>query len=217
MKLEMGGTDNETKTLKRDNPTKEKETTVVFEDISDEVLEELRNGSHEAFQTIYNLYYKHIYAYSKAMTKSDVEAEDITQNALIQLWEKRAEIAPGTIMRRYLFTAARYLVFNYFRKLKINDKYFELANRVSEGDSTSEQQFMAEEEARHLRLIVARMPKLRRQVFEMSEKERLTNEQIAKKLKISVNTVASHLYNARKELQEVHKTLSVVLLFFLSN
>ncbi len=213
----MGGTDIKNKTVKRDNSTKENQTKVVFEDISDEVLEELRNGSHEAFQAIYNLYYKHIHAYAKAMTKSDVDAEDITQNALIQLWEKRVEVAPGTIMRRYLFTSARYLVFNFFRKIKINDKYFELANRVPEEIGTSEEQYMAEEEARHLRLIVARMPKLRRQVFELSKQEGLTYEQIAKKLNISKNSVANHIYTARQELQEAHKTLSVVLLLFLSN
>ncbi len=186
-------------------------TSPVFEDISPEAIRELREGCHEAYMGIYKLFYDGIRRFILALTRSQQDAEDITQNVFISIWERRESLDPSKSMRRYLYSAARYCVMEYFRKQKVRSSYAEYAGLDPFGETfSSEEEFIAKETELLARFVLDRMPRIRRQVFELSRYEGLSNEEIARRMNLSVSAVTSHIHNARKDLREV-LTLFLVL------
>lgn len=183
-----------------------------FEDVSDEVLAALREGNHQAYQTVYTLYYKSLHGFVQAMTKSPDDTDDIVQNIFVKIWEKRETLQLRGSMRAYLYVAARNAVIDFFRARRPHDSLFDIPEIAHDRDISGEEAFIAQETQLMIRLAVDNMPTDRRNVFKLSRYDGLTNEQIAKKLKMSPNLVSSHIYNAKKELRE----LIPILLFFLS-
>ena len=192
---------------------KENKNPGSFEDASKELLEDLRDGSQEAFKQIYTMYYNGINEFLYHLTRSRADAEDLTQNIFVSIWERREGLDPAKSMRGYLYRSAKYTAMEYFRKLKIQSNYLDAPSSVSEEEFSSEEAFIAHETAILIDLALARMPKMRRKVFEMSKYEGFSNEQISKKLKIPANLVANHLYYAKKDLREL---LALFLILFVS-
>lgn len=57
------------------------------------ILDELKNGSEEAFEIIYSRYAGKLYNFMMGMTKGDVYmAEEMVQTTFIKLWETRDRI-----------------------------------------------------------------------------------------------------------------------------
>lgn len=59
-------------------------------------------------------------------------------------------------------------------------------------------------------MVLRRLPARRREIFEMSRFDGLSNREIAERLQIPVRTVEDHIY---KTLQELRKVLMFVILF----
>lgn len=62
-----------------------------------------------------------------------------------------------------------------------------------------------------LRLSLEQLPDKRRQIFEMSRFENLSNNEIAERLNLSVRTVEQHIYLVLKDL----KKLFLIAIFFI--
>lgn len=73
-------------------------------EIDDEKLVlRLKEGSHKAFETLFRRYYASVCAYAARFV--DIEdAEDVADDVMVWLWEKRAGIDIQTTFRQYLFT-----------------------------------------------------------------------------------------------------------------
>ena len=64
----------------------------------------LQQGNDRAFNYFFNKYVDLVFQFSKSYIKSDVEAEEITQQVFIKLWERRERINPDKSFKNYLFT-----------------------------------------------------------------------------------------------------------------
>ena len=73
-------------------------------EIDDEKLVlRLKDGSHKAFETLFRRYYASVCAYAARFV--DIEdAEDVADDVMVWLWEKREGIDIQTTFRQYLFT-----------------------------------------------------------------------------------------------------------------
>ena len=75
-----------------------------------------------------------------------------------------------------------------------------------------EERILAEELGLLLDIAVENMPPQRKQIFKMSRKEGLSNEEISLKLNINKRTVENHITQA---LADLRKVLKIVLPFFI--
>ncbi|WP_373844059.1 RNA polymerase sigma factor, partial [Bacteroides heparinolyticus] len=71
------------------------------------LITRLRNGSYSAFNTLYRMYAKRLYAYCLQFTKSAEESCDIVQETFVKLWENRNKLQDCPSIRPLLFAIAK--------------------------------------------------------------------------------------------------------------
>ena len=170
---------------------------------SPEVLTALRHGNHDAYVEIYTHYQKPICNFIHALIGSHETAEDITHDVFISVWENRKKIKPEQGIHRYLFTIAKHLAMRYFRQKKNENNYYEYNGQQSMEYTSPDELLIAKEADALVDMAISRMPRIRKQIFEMYYKENLSYRQIADKLRVNKATVANHLTNAKYNLRKI--------------
>ena len=95
-----------------------------IENIERHLIHDLKQGSHKAFDKIYQMYSKRLYAYSLQFTKSSEESEEIVQEVFVKLWSNRINIRQDETLRSLLFIMAKHRLINAYRQ-KINHPIYE--------------------------------------------------------------------------------------------
>jgi len=171
--------------------------------LSDEKLIALiRENDLGAFERIYNKYWSKLYLSAYNIIRDRQIAEDITQEVLVNLWMKRANLQL-TSLNAYLYTSVRYQVFNVIRSGKVRaDRFNKLEELFS---SNGGEDLLSEKDInRLLEQGIAELPEKCRQIFIMSRKEHLSTKEIAERLGIAPKTVENQLTVA---LNRLRKTL----------
>lgn len=181
--------------------------------VTEELISRLRSGSQEAFKTVYIHYYGSLERFLFSLLRSKEESEEMAQDVFMTIWEKREQLDPSKNIKSFIYTIARNSVMNLFDHRKVLDRYARTANVPVNDDITSEDILIAQETELLIELAVARMPRMRRRIFELNRYEDMDNASIADRLGISKANVANHLALARKDIKEI---LALFLLFILS-
>lgn len=184
------------------------------------LLDRLMNADEEAFRQIFELYVKKVYHFIFGYIQEKTEAEDITQNVFIKIWEKRATIDTGKSFKGFIFTIAYRTVIDYFRQ---NTTKFNRGIIRDFSDESIPSLVSAEELLNRHQLdslyekALHSLPPKRKRIFLLSRHSGLSNKQIAEQLNISVKTVESQMTAALSSLKEFfsNSDLSSVCLFFL--
>lgn len=175
----------------------------------------LRKGDKDSFNIIFDNYYPLFISFTRRMLRNDAVCEDIVQNVFMRLWIHRERIDPDRSLRNYLLVSVRNeiychlrLVFNA-RREDLSEDHYEYKDKVDVAEEYSARDFQ-----KNVDEIVRRMPERRKEVFELSRKKHLSNEDIAARMGISVRTVEKHLQLALSEIRKSLK-LSVIVLIML--
>lgn len=180
-------------------------------EISSETLNYLRLGSQEAYKTIYLRWRKPIYTLLLKLIGSKQDAEDITQDVFIKLWEYRGKVDPSKNIKTLLYLIARQSAIKHFEKHKAGKNYIHSA-KLNELTVESSYDIIVAKELELLKEIaLSRMPKQRSTIYRMSIEEGLKAEEIAEKIKISKESVYNQLSLARKDIKGI---ISLILLLF---
>ncbi len=170
--------------------------------ISDATLiHAIKRGDHFAFDQLFYKYGPMLYAFIVSILKDEPESEEVVQDIFLKIWEKRKELQTGYSFKSYLFTIAYNATKKIYRQKLLDNKYKQEAAIVMGQNSSSD---LSVVEYRNLLdyvdTIINRLPPARREIFIMSKKEGLKNDEIAKALNISEQTVKNQLVAARKFL-----------------
>lgn len=171
--------------------------------IAREQIEALRAGDHHAFEDIYLHYVTPVKNFLRTLTRSEEDAKGITQNVFMTLWEKRETVDPERNISSFLYTIARNLALKHFEHNKVIEKYAISVTHWQDADIAADEILIGREKELLIEIAISRMPAQRRTVYTMSRIEQLSNDEIAKMLNISKNTVENHLTLALKDLREV--------------
>ncbi len=162
----------------------------------------LSAGSHAAFGEIFNRYDRLLYIYAYKKLEDKEEAKDLVQEVFTVLWDNREKIRIKESLSSYLYTALRNKALNLFRDRNINDKYLRsLAGFMSMTTETTDH---LAREANINALIekeIDGLPEKMREVFRLRRNEYLSNKEIALRLGISEQTVATHMKRALKAIR----------------
>ncbi|MFQ7502479.1 MAG: sigma-70 family RNA polymerase sigma factor [Alistipes finegoldii] len=128
------------------------------------------------------------------LLKNPGEAEDVTQNIFLRVWEKRRELGGTRSLRSYLYTMARNAVFDIFSHSIVEDKYMQehINSAAERRDARQRENRDRGAGAAHRR---RRGPHARTAPpgFSLSRYEELSNKEIAERLNLSVKTVERHM------------------------
>ncbi len=186
----MIGTVYETYTEKR------KEGTNVTEARFDECIRAMNRGDKNGLKEVYEEYVSYIYGIVRALLHNKEEAEDITSDFFIRLWEKSDTYKPGGGHKGWMATIARNMAVDYIRKHK-REEFSDTVND-RESEENVEHQVLADisiEEA------LATLKESERKVVHLKIMGELTFKEIAEILEQPMGTVTWHYNQAIKKLR----------------
>ena len=165
-----------------------------------QLLERLKNDDEAAFKVLFNDFYSKLYYFVLEFVPLKDVAENIVQDTLVTLWNKRNELKDDSNLTSYLFTVAKNNALKKLREKKYSQKLFSNAIDVGELDlnvetlstvDTSVCAFMDIEQI--IQETLASLPPQCRKVFELSRFQEMKNREIAEELDISIKTVEKHI------------------------
>jgi len=176
-----------------------------------ELISLLKDNSQSAFTQIYDRYQGLLFVYACKITKDESEAEDIVQEVLFYLWDKRNVIKFEGSLSSYLYSAVRYKFFNLLDRKKVRVNYAESIQVFIDQEDVQADHMVRERDLSVLiEKEIALLPPKMREIFEMSRKRHLSHKEISHKLGVSEKTVKNQVNNALKTLR-----VKLGLVFFL--
>ncbi|MDD2437914.1 MAG: RNA polymerase sigma-70 factor [Massilibacteroides sp.] len=178
--------------------------------ISENTLNILREGNHKAFEEVFVAYFDKIKIFIFGYIKSEVDAEELTEDIFVNLWINHASIDPSRSFSSYMHTIARNAALNFLRHKFIRESH---ENNIVEFKSNfnSEDELIAKETALLIEMAIEKMPEQRKKIYQLSRNEGLKNEEIAICLNITKTNVESQLSLA---LKDIRKVIASIFLFF---
>jgi len=176
-------------------------------------IEKVKNGDKSGLKEIYEAYLPYIFRVIYEILKSRENAEDLTSDFFIKLWEKAASFRPGSGHKAFMSVMARNMAIDFLRKYKKEELTCMLQDLGCEPDS----------EATHINRISASLDDnptetevigemvlkdaldalgdAERQIITMKVLGDLTFKEIAETLIIPMGTVTWRYQNAIKKLR----------------
>jgi len=167
---------------------------------------ELQKGNIQSFEKIFSLYHKRIYNFCLNLNQSSDDAEETVQKVFVALWEQRAQVDENKSLASYLYTIARYMLYQDFRQKVYKKAAFDhfVLNSIDLNESTKDE-ILYNELHTFLQSVIENLPERQRKIFKLSRFSGLTYRQIADQFNISENTVDTQIRRALKTLREKYK------------
>lgn len=170
------------------------------------LFERLRKGDEAAFKVIYNMYVPRLFYFVREYLPQADMAENIIQDTLLTLWDKKASLSDGTNLSAYLYTVAKNNCLNKLRDLKYAKKLYdsadhselELKANYDALSSLETSSLTFSEIEKIIKETMEQLPPQCRVVFQLSRFDDKKNKEIAEELNISVKAVEGHMTKALK-------------------
>jgi RNA polymerase sigma-70 factor, ECF subfamily len=162
-------------------------------------------GDLQAFEELYKLYNRYVYGICLRMTGNVAEAEDLTQDAFIQLYRHIGSFRGDSAFKTWLYRLTVNQVLMHFRKRKVK------AERTSGDREFPVQIVLGTENPRSMPVVdrialdraISQLPVGYRTVFVLHDVEGLEHPEIALILNCAVGTSKSQLHKARMKLRKL--------------
>ena len=172
------------------------------------LLYQFNKGDERAFKKLFGGLFKSSCAFVKRYIPDHGAVEDVVQETFINLWEKRGIYTDMVYFKAYLYKSLYNNALFYLRQHKISE---DVDPGIEDNTETALAAIIEEEVHREIIAAIDRLPSERRRIVELSMAGH-TQEEIAEKLKISVNTVKTQ---KRKAFAFLRAELQHLFVFFL--
>lgn len=178
----------------------------------EEAMSRMVCGDKEALREIYENYLGYIYRIIYEILQSRENAEDVTSEFFIKLWDKAEQFKPGTGHKGYLAAMARNMAIDFLRKHR-REELTAMLQDIEGEDREAESTGMigaarssADVEGEALRSLsveeaLAMLKPGERQIVSMKVLGELTFQEISKIMSIPMGTVTWKYQNAIKKLR----------------
>lgn len=186
-----------------------------YTDTDDEKLFALiEQGDEGAFTQVYERYHKLLYVLAYRYLMSSDMAEDVVQHVFTRLWEFRSELRVGISLKNYLFTMTKNHVLNLIRnENSAIAKNYEMAQSASPYEDNLIEKLEKKELMSSFYKAVEMLPVQKRDICLMKVQEELTNQEIAERMNLSVNTIKTH-YSEALKLLRIHLSKMLIIVAF---
>ena len=169
-------------------------------------MQKIRSGDKQGLQEIYEEYIGLIYAIVKDVLKSKENAEDVTSDFFIRLWDKADTFQSGRGHKTWITTIARNMAVDYLRKYgKEEVREFldeqeteEAFHGAAAPDSPVEREVLSD---MTIAEALSGLKEHEKQIMNMKILGEMTFQEIAGTLRISIGTVTWRYQNAVKKLR----------------
>ena len=184
-----------------------------FQELSTALTEKAKAGDKAAFEQLVSLFHQEIFRMVYSRTRSQMDAEDLTQDIFFQAFTHLATLKEPDRFRPWIFTIAVNRVRDFNRKKRFLS-FFGLSSpseggvmpEPSEVSSHSDIEALDEllrvELWNSIRQLSEKLSSMEREVFFLRFIDDLNIREIAEVLKKSESAIKTHLYRALKKFKE---------------
>jgi RNA polymerase sigma-70 factor, ECF subfamily len=176
-----------------------------------EAIERAKLGDAEAFQLLYDKHKRRVYSLCLRMTANVAEAEDLAQEAFLQLYRKIATFRGESAFSTWLHRLSVNVVLMHLRKKTLPQVSLEEATQGNDED-TPKKDFGADDVALagsidrlQLQRAVNDLPPGYRTIFVLHDVEGYEHNEIATMVGCSIGNSKSQLHKARMKLRDLLK------------
>ena len=177
-----------------------------------EAIERAKQGDAEAFQVLYDMHKRRVYSLCLRMTANTAEAEDLAQEAFLQLFRKIATFRGESAFSTWLHRLSVNVVLMHLRKKGLPVVSLEETTQGSGEEDTPKKDFGAEDVALsgsidrlQLQKAVENLPPGYRTIFVLHDVEGYEHNEIATIVWCSIGNSKSQLHKARMKLRDLLK------------
>ena len=196
------------------SPAKEAKQEDSANSVETNVLARAQAGDHQAFAQLYSLHKRRIYSLCLRMVGNIAEAEDLTQEAFLQLHRKIATFRGDSAFSTWLHRLAINVVLMQLRKKGLSvislDEAMEPAVEERPGRSFGAPDLMLSGAIDRMALqrAIDELPAGYRLIFVLHDIEGYEHNEIADMLECSVGNSKSQLHKARLKLRDALRIIS---------
>ena len=149
-----------------------------------------------------------LYRLALRITLNNAEAEDIVQDTLIKVWDKREQWNEIDSIEAFSLTICRNLALDRIKRQEYHNESLEDANVESSAHSDSPyEQTLRNNRLELVKKMIDALPEKQRSCMQLRDIEGKTYREIAEVLQISEEQVKVNIFRARKTVKERFKKI----------
>ena len=172
-------------------------------------IKKAKKGDLDSYQKIYDLFSRKVLNFIYRMVNSVEEAEDLTQETFVTVYQKLDTLKDNDKFEPWLFRIARNYVYQKYRSRPpatvsvdaVDDEGQEIIQLADERKNPDEE-YQAGELRDVIENVVSDLPEKYREVFVLSALKRLRYEEIAEIVGRSLPSVKTDIHRARLEVRK---------------
>lgn len=183
-----------------------------------ELLQAIATGDEASFRQLYNQFHLTVFQQAFHYLQSEELASDAVQDIFIKLWDKKEKLAEVKDVKAYIFIVARNIIISTLRKKVFHHRLDEELEMIEEDTHLPDRQLSYKESLQIIQEGINSLPQQQQKAYTLSRTQGLSHEEIAKEMRISTETVKTHIKQALKSLRAYLTSRSVdlgVLIIFL--
>jgi len=177
-----------------------------------EAIERAKLGDEAAFETLYHLHKRRVYSLCLRMVSNPAQAEDLAQEAFLQLFRKVSTFRGESAFSTWLHRMTVNVVLMQLRKKNLPQVSLE---ETIETDEESQKKELGAEDLKlagsidrlQLERAIDRLPPGYKTVFVLHDVEGFEHNEIAEMVGCSIGNSKSQLHKARLKLRDYLKTM----------
>jgi RNA polymerase sigma-70 factor (ECF subfamily) len=172
-----------------------------------ELIRRAQQGESEAFADLFHAHKAKIYSICLRMTNNTAQAEDLTQDAFLQVFRKLSTFKGNSALSTWLYRIAVNTVLMHFRKkalkqISLDEPSNHDASTVRREYGSRDSRLSGSVDRITLTRAITGLPTGYRTIFLLHEVEGYEHQEIAKILKCSVGNSKSQLHKAKLRIRE---------------
>ena len=176
-----------------------------------EAIERAQQGDASAFEALYHLHKRRVYSLCLRMTANTATAEDLTQEAFLQLFRKIGTFRGESAFSTWLHRMAVNVVLMQLRKKGLNvvplEETMEGEEESAKKEPGADDMHLAGSVDRlQLQQAIGELPPGYRMIFLLHDVQGYEHNEIADMVGCSIGNSKSQLHKARMKLRELLKT-----------
>jgi len=190
-------------------------TQRLNDQIDRQIVRKLRQGDQGAFHLLYQQYAGKIFHFALRYLKTQEDAENLTQDIFLKIWENHETLNPDLSLNAYIFTITKNTIFNQNRK-KVNEQLYlsDMKEYLDSCIGRTENDILLNEVKNMIDQAMDQLPRKRKKIFRLSRFECLSHREIAQQMNISEKTVEAHIRLALKSIRSfLNRNMSLILLW----
>jgi len=179
-----------------------------------ETIRMAQRGDAAAFEFIYRLHCRRVYALCLRIARDASEAEDLTQEAFLQLFRKIDTFRGESAFSSWLYRLTANVALMRFRKKKLNSTSLDQLITSDKENGAPHNEFGATDlrltglfDRVNLQKAINQLPEGYKALFILHDVKGYGHNEIARMLGCSIGTSKSQVHRARKRLRKILQSL----------